>query len=118
MSYTSTVERKRRRKMYRGGNDFTTENVFFGQASSGSLCVKEWSHKNDIDVGVSVHADKESVVEAKSLRGSRDGIDYDFVTVGVSALTDYEVQMSPEAILFVSVEQARSLRDSLNALDI
>jgi hypothetical protein len=115
MSYTSTVERKRRRKFYRSSHDFKTVNEFRGQAVRGELSVNEWSHKDDIDIDVSVHADGESVVEAKFIKGSIRG----FVTVDVATYhTDSEVLRNPEACLFLSVEQAVALRDSLNALDI
>ena len=115
MSYTSTVERKRRRKFYRSSHDFKTVTEFRGQAVRGSIDLNEWSHKGDIDIDVSVHADWESVVEADFVEGSIR----DFVTVEVATYhAKSEVLRNPEACLFLSVEQAVARRDSLNALDI
>ena len=116
MSYTATVESKGRCELYRGSDDFTTDTRFKGQAISGTMSIKDWSHCDDIDLGMSVHVSEEATVEASTIKhtGHRD-----FVTVDIASYyDDGETLKNPEATLFVSVEQARALRDSLNALDI
>ncbi len=115
MSYTSTIERMRRRKPFRGSDDFTTDNRFVGQAVTGTASVIERAITDTTDLNVSVHVDKEAVVEAVPVKGTLR----DFVTVDIATYRDdLEMMGTPEAIVFLSVEQARALRDSLIALDI
>ena len=113
MSYTATIERKRRSKMYRGADSYVTENRFVGRAVRGTASLKEFD--SNVNLGINVHLDEESVVTA----GAVEGTLRDFVTVDIAAYHhDSNVLRNPEAILYMSEAQARALRDSLNALDI
>ena len=115
MSYTATVERKRRKEFYKDSDSFKTDNRFRGLAVSGSLSLNEYSHSDDITLDLSVHAVEEAVVVADSVKGAGR----DFVTVDIATYhDDGETLRNSEAVVFMSHEQARALRDSLNALDI
>jgi len=115
MSYTATIERKRRRKMIRGTDNFVTENRFVGRAVRGTASLKEYGGDHDDKLDLNVHLDEESVVAAGTVKGTLR----DFVTVDVAAYhTDSNVLRNPEATLYMSEAQARALRDQLNALDI
>ena len=115
MSYTATVERKRRKEFYKDSDCFKTDNRFRGLAVSGSLSLNEYGFSDDIALDLSVHAVEEAVVVADTVRGARR----DFVTVDIAAYhDDDETLRNSEVILFMSERQARALRDSLNALDI
>jgi hypothetical protein len=115
MSYTATIERKRRKEFYKDSGSFKTDNSFRGLAVSGSLSLNEYSHTDDITLDLSVHAVEEAVVVADTVKGAGR----DFVTVDIAAYHDSEQTLrNSEVILFMSERQARALRDSLNALDI
>ncbi len=115
MSYTATIERKRRKEFYKDSGSFKTDNSFRGLAVSGSLSLNEYSHTDDITLDLSVHAVEEAVVVADTVKGAGR----DFVTVDIAAYHDSERTLrNSEVILFMSERQARALRDSLNALDI
>ena len=115
MSYTATIERKRRRVMYRGADSFVTENRFVGRAVRGTASLKEYEFDDDVNLDLNVHVQPESVVTAETVEGTSR----DFVTVDVAAYhTDSNLLRNPEATLYMSEDQARALRDSLIALDI
>lgn len=115
MSYTATIERKRRCAMYRGSDSFRTDTKFAGQAVRGTLSLTEWGHCDDIDLGLAVHVQEESQLVAETVEGTYR----DFVAVEIAThLSDGVTLNNAEALVFMSHEQARALRDSLNALDI
>ena len=114
-----TVQRKRRKEFYPNSGCFATENRFSGQAVSGALSVKEYSHHDDTCLDLDVHLSEEAVVEAGEIKTEDSGFERRFVFVDLAAYhTDSDVLRNPEATLYMSVEQARALRDSLKALDI
>ena len=119
MSYTSTVERKRKRstKNAEGFANVTTENEFRGQVCHGSLDTIEWGdpmHDGQTDVASRVWTSEEAVVSAATY-GSRFAI-----TVRKPSIADTNVSKYgwPEAEVVMTREQLLALRDSINALDI
>ena len=113
MSYTATVERKRRKEFYKDSDCFKTDNRFRGLAVSGALSLNEYGFSDDIALDLSVHAVEEAVVVADTVKGAGR----DFVTVDIAAYhDDDETLRNSEVILFMSERQARALRDSLTAL--
>jgi hypothetical protein len=119
----ATVERKRRRKAFKGADCYTTDTAFRGAAVGGEVWLIDTPGDPDDldDVRVTVHVDAQAVVDVTFVESlvSRHRADGGFVTVKASAwYPSGTVLKPPEATTFMSVEQARSLRDSLNALDI
>lgn len=114
MSYTSTVERKRRRKMFRGSDDFKTINEFRGQAVRGELSTIEWANaKEKADIRLPIHVNEEAAVNSAFINGKNR----DFVVLEIATrIKDSSLTNLAEVNVFVSVEQARVLRDQLNAL--
>jgi hypothetical protein len=112
MSFVSTVKRNRRRKFGRGPGrnpDFHTSNDFRGRAISGELSVYEWGRTGDVGIDLNAHLAADAVVTTMHEK------DWNFVAVQV---TDGEDSGLPESTTCYTKEQARSLRDSLIALDI
>ena len=113
-----TVERKRKRRMTASdGNDFVTETRFRGRTGNGTLSLKDYADREGTHIHVGCHLEANAEVKAKLYgKGKR----YDnFVTVDVAAYyPNSELTRMEEISMFMTEEQARALRDSLNALDI
>ena len=114
MSYTPTVKRNRKRTPKH--NEYMksmTETDFHGEAVSGDVTLCEWNHTDDLSLDIDVHANEKAVVTAVK------GDDWNFAVVNIQSYHENsDILRSAEATVFVTLEQARALRDSLIALDI